>query len=58
MSDLAYQLDEGDWVGSFTKTNQHRLNRKRTVKELYNLGSDPSFFKLTKDGDDAEGENE
>jgi hypothetical protein len=47
LADIAYQIDEGDWIGSVAVTNRMVVQgRKMIQSELEAIGNDGSFFNL------------
>ena len=54
MSGIAYQCEEGDYVGT-TKTWEHEnIDGAEAAKALTAAGSEPGFFQLTDEGEDEE----
>lgn len=54
LEDLAEAIDDGPYVGSFTKQESVPMDGPTTVEMLREMGSDESFFQLTEDGEDVE----
>ena len=53
LEQVAEDITEGNQVGSVSITSENEeMNGKTAVVFLKEAGSDPSFFQLTKDGDD------
>lgn len=46
MEYIGTECDEGRYVGRFAATTERRLDPQETIKELYDFGSEPSFFEL------------
>ena len=47
LADIAYQIDEGDWIGSCAVTSRVVVQgRKMIQQELELVGNDGSFFNL------------
>ena len=49
---IHYNITEGDW--SLNVVSSKELNGKEAAGALLNQASDPSFFQLTKNGEDTE----
>ncbi len=47
-----YQIKQGDWSGQVTHGETKQINGKQMAKALVRQGSDPGFFRLTKNGED------
>jgi hypothetical protein len=47
-------ITEGGCSGDYTEGKTKTLSAKQAVRELLKQGSDPSFFRLTETGADAE----
>lgn len=54
LGDIAHEMLAGDWSGNVRETRHKILNGKQTAKALINQGSDPGFFQLMDNGEDAE----
>lgn len=52
LKDVAYDILDGNCVGSYTATEVTILNGAEMAIELINNASDPEFFQLTEDGED------
>ena len=50
LEDIAYEIINGDLVGSFGDTVVVELSPKETAELLYQYGSQPEFFNLDDDG--------
>jgi hypothetical protein len=48
------QITEGDWSGTVSTVSTETLDGKQAAEALLNQGSDPSFFRITKNGQDTE----
>lgn len=44
LEDVAYSIDKGDCVGTWSATSQKALSKKEVSKELIKMGSTPEFF--------------
>jgi len=51
---LNYQITEGDWSGRVEKGRSKKVSGKVMAKLLENQGSDPAFFCLDENGNDAD----
>ena len=49
---IAYQTNDGEWVGRKTRVESKVLTGKEAADALHKIGSCPSFFQLDDDGDD------
>jgi hypothetical protein len=54
LEQLHYAIRDGDCSGQTEIMEPKTLNGKEAVKALLNQASDPSFFRLTDDGEDLE----
>jgi hypothetical protein len=54
LSAVAENIDSGDDVGRVKIVSSSEIDARRAVQELKELGSEPGFFQLTEDGEDAE----
>jgi len=54
LESIHHQITEGDWSGNTEIVSQTTLNGKEAAEALLNQASDPKFFNLTENGDDAE----
>lgn len=54
LNELHYAITEGGMSGEVEYGFQNKLNGKQAAMELLAQGSDPSFFRLTEDGEDIE----
>lgn len=56
LADVAFQIDEGDWIGSTSFVNHTLLlTAPEVVHELQEIGNDGSFFNFEDDEPFAEG---
>jgi hypothetical protein len=46
-------MDQGDDAGTFEAIQNEIISPEQAVKELHEVGSEPGFFQLTEDGEDA-----
>ena len=53
LQDLSNAITDGDDSGSFEMKEQKTLNGKQAAKALMDQESDPSFFRLDDEGNDA-----
>jgi len=53
---IYYAITDGDCSGIVTHEAPEELNGEQAAKALMEQKSDPSFFRLTEDGEDAEDE--
>ena len=44
LSWIAYQMEQGDYVGNWTAEGTVKLSDDEMKESLYRLGSEPSFF--------------
>ena len=42
--DVAYMIDEGDWIGDYTVTQMDEVPQDKVNAELLELGNDGTFF--------------
>jgi hypothetical protein len=56
LGDIDYNITEGDWSGHVECVSEETLDGKQAADALLEQASDPEFFQLTKDGNDAEDE--
>lgn len=55
LSTVAYQIIDGDWSGETTHSIENEeCDGPKMAKLLEAQGSDPSFFRLTSDGEDED----
>lgn len=55
LSDIGYQIDEGDWSGSIkTVTFAKPITGKRAANAVKAQGSDPEFFQMDDKGNEIE----
>jgi len=54
LEQLHYAITEGECSGQTEIMTPKIINGKQAAKALLNQASDPSFFRLTKDGEDTE----
>jgi len=54
LSDVDYEIDQGDCVGGTLEVEAAPLTAKETVDKLYEFGSEPGFFRLDEDGEDVD----
>jgi hypothetical protein len=50
---LAYQIGDGGWSGVVEKGESEKLDGLQTARALEEQGSDPCFFRLDENGNDA-----
>lgn len=53
LNELHYAITDGDCSGDISITKQETLNGKQIAKALQDQGSDPGFFNLTDEGEEA-----
>jgi hypothetical protein len=53
LEDIRREIDCGDMVGEVEISSAYRITRKEVVKEIYEMGSNPSFFSLNDKGKDT-----
>ena len=51
---LHHDITDGDYSGNFEQKETVKLNGIQAASELVLMGSDPAWFNLTEDGNDAE----
>jgi hypothetical protein len=49
---IAFQITKGDWSGTTREKSKKKLDGRQAARALFNQGSDPSFFRLTDEGED------
>lgn len=54
LADVAHAIEEGDCSGEWDVAKADTLNAKQAAEELTKQGSDPAFFSLTDDGEEAD----
>lgn len=54
LENIAHECFNGDWSMGYNSFKETQLNGKQAANALHKQGSDPSFFNLTDDGEDAE----
>jgi hypothetical protein len=54
LNQVAHDITSGDHVGNFNVDESLSLDPKDTADALYNMGSEPDFFRLTDEGEDRE----
>jgi len=54
LSDVDYMITEGGWSGIVDRSDTVELSGLEAARELQNQGSDPDFFCLDEDGNDAD----
>ena len=54
LQELAYEMDEGEYVGFYPTTNIEELDGKQMAEALVKAGSEPEFFQLNDNGDDLD----
>lgn len=47
--DVAYTIDEGDWIGDYTVTQMDEVPQDKVNAELLELGNDGTFFQAEVD---------
>ena len=54
LSQIAYDITEGDCSGAYGVVNSETVDGKTMAEMLLNQGSDPGFFMLDEEGNDTE----
>ena len=54
LEDLAYLVTEGGCSGRFLSTEEEEVGGRTAAQILIDQGSDPGFFRLDEEGNDAE----
>lgn len=54
LEQIKYMITEGDCSGVVVASEALELDGKQAVRALYDIGSEPGFFRLTSKGEDCE----
>ncbi len=54
LSAIAYAITDGDCVGQFSETDRRELTGAEAAQRLLDFGSEPEFFSLDDEGNNAE----
>lgn len=58
LEEIERGFTSGDWSGRVTCEGSEELSAQEAVYELTEQGSDPSFFRLTEDGEELDDESD
>ncbi len=58
LEEIERGFTSGDWSGQVTSEGSEELSAQEAAYELMEQGSDPSFFRLTEDGEDLDDESD
>lgn len=54
LEDIAYEIDQGEWVGGLVEMSEQVVTGKEMADALYAVGSEPGYFRLNDDGTPAD----
>lgn len=54
LSDIAYEIQDGDCSGEFKVVSSHKVSAKKMAQLTQAQGSDPSFFGIDENGKEIE----
>lgn len=54
LDDIAHQITRGDWSGEVNTGSSREVTARQTAALLAEQGSDPGFFRLDSEGNDAD----